>query len=310
MSAVLLVTALGLLAFPAITRRAGRRLAPAEWTRLAGWALLTGVVALELAFVFLGMPTVLELVGVHGLATACRRFLGELAPGGVSIGSSAALLAVALPIALTRAGRRAGRAAENMRVEAWLGEHVPRDEFELVLLPIEAPVAYSVAGEPGQVVVSRGLADALTTMQLDAVLRHEMAHLQHRHQRWLVALGAVEGAVPVLRPSTAAVRGGLERWADEDAAAPSPAARRSVREALVRTLSVIAVEPAVAAFGTLATLNDRLDALAAGAPTPGPARRIVTYLPPGAFGLLCLGAILGRAYEAHMMLAMVDVCAM
>lgn len=310
MSVLLLLTALGLLAFPAWTRRVGKRLTPAEWSRLAGASLLLGVIALELALVLLGLPTVLRAAGVSGLAAACRRFLGELAPGGVSIGWSAAALAVALPLALVRGWRRSTRAAEAMRIETWLGDHSKRGDVELVVLPTAAPMAYSVAGEPGQVVISTGLTDALSPSLLDAVLRHEMAHLRHRHQRFLVALGALECAVPVARRSTAAVRASLERWADEDAAAPGPSARGSVLEALMRVLAVSAAEPAVAAFSSLGLLADRLDALSAPPPHPGRAHRVVAYLPAAAFALLFSGAVLGWMHEAHMMLAMVGACTM
>src|SRR6266540_2873754 len=64
------------------------------------------------------------------------------------------------------------------------------------------PVAFSTAGRPGQVVISHGLITALSDSELAAVLRHELAHLHHRHQRYLVLAGAVQhslGLLPLVR---------------------------------------------------------------------------------------------------------------
>lgn len=65
-----------------------------------------------------------------------------------------------------------------------------------------------------------------------------------------------------VRRSTAVVRCGIERWADEDAAAPHPDGRRIVRNALVS--AVFAATPlGVAAFGAVATIAERAAALQA-----------------------------------------------
>ena len=61
-------------------------------------------------------------------------------------------------------------------------------------------------GAPPQVVVSRGLVGALTSDELDAVVRHELTHPRNGHHQDLVLAGVVDATLgwPGLRASTAA----------------------------------------------------------------------------------------------------------
>ena len=66
--------------------------------------------------------------------------------------------------------------------------------------------------------------------------------------------------LPFVRASTAAVRRGIERWADEDSVGGCPGGRRVVRDALMA--AVVATAPVgVAAFGAVATIAERAVAL-------------------------------------------------
>jgi hypothetical protein len=79
--------------------------------------------------------------------------------------------------------------------------------------------------------VSRGLARVLGADELEAVVRHELAHLRNRHHRDLALAAVVDAAlgwVSGLRASTAAARLGIERSAEEEAA-ERPGAREATR---------------------------------------------------------------------------------
>jgi beta-lactamase regulating signal transducer with metallopeptidase domain len=169
-------------------------------------------------------------------------------------------------------------------VEQELGWHGTLGGHQLVVLPSEELVAFSTAGRPGQVVMSRGLITALSDDELAAVLRHEVAHVQHRHQRYLLLARVVErslGLLPMVRRGVTALRCAVERWADEAAAGPRSSGRASVHAALLRVAELTAM-PEVAAFTTPETVAERLEALRT-APARGLAvgQRLLVYLPAG-----------------------------
>jgi Zn-dependent protease with chaperone function len=143
--------------------------------------------------------------------------------------------------------RRTRRLQRAARIDEWVGEHRQLPEATLVVLPIDAVVAYATPGSPSQVVVSRGLTRVLRADELDAVVRHELAHLRHRHHRDLALAAVVDAAlgwIPGLRASTAALRLGIERSADEEAA-ERPGAREATRRALLKaTETMLAPVPA------------------------------------------------------------------
>lgn len=69
----------------------------------------------------------------------------------------------------------------------------------------------SVSDASSQIIVSQGVVDALGPEQFEAVLRHEVAHLDHNHQRWLVLIAVIERAVAVLPPPTSEYGGAPSR---------------------------------------------------------------------------------------------------
>ena len=310
MALVLLLGGLSLLALPGAARRPGRRLDPAEWARLSAALLMVGAAVTWFSVVLFAAPTVLRAVGVPDLADACERMLGPLAPGGPTVGWSALVLAVALA---TLTGSGAGRARRDQRrfhIEPWLGEHERLDGHDLVVVPTDELLALSVDGHPSQIVVSRGLVGTLSPSELTAVVRHEAAHLDHRHQRYLLLAAALEhgfAVVPFVGRSTRALRAALERWADETAAGAEGESRAVLRAALLGVTMAI-VNPAAAAFGAAETVMERLAALDGDVSRPSALRRAAVYLPAVTVSAAVLVALGAWAGDLRALLAMSGRC--
>ncbi|MDQ3944360.1 MAG: M56 family metallopeptidase, partial [Actinomycetota bacterium] len=256
MALVLLLGGLGLLALPGAARRLGRELVPAEWARLSAGLLLGGAAVVWLAAVLFAAPTVLRALGVPHLAEACERMLGPLTPGGPVLGWSALAVVGALPLFSAVGFARARREQRHFQIEPWLGHHERFGGHDLVTLPTDELLALSVDGCPSQIVVSSGLVAAVSPSELAAVLRHEAAHLEHGHHRFLLLASAIEhgfAVVPFVRRSTRALRAALERWADEAATGGECASRAVLRNALLGVTMAI-VNPAVAAFAAAETV--------------------------------------------------------
>lgn len=306
---VLLAGGLALLALPGACRRVGRTLPPPEWARLCLFALVAGTVVVQVALVLYAAPTVLGTLGLHAAATACTHLLGDFAPGGRPAGWTAAGAVTATSVLACFAVQRARRAHRAVRVEPGLGRHSAGGDYDVVVLPTAAPVAVSVAGRPGQILLSEGLAAGLPPEQVAAVIRHEAAHLRHRHHRHLLLATVLEHAFavfPPVRRSTGALRLALERWADEEAGGGAEP-RRAVRAALLNVTGALVTPPA-AAFSPVETVAERLDALAAPPVRPSAARRLAVYLPGAAVAAAVLVALGTSAAEARMVLAMAGSC--
>lgn len=309
MSALLVLAGIGLLALPGVAAPTARFLNPSEWGRLNRWALRLGFGAVQLGLILMAAPTVLRASGIESVADACHRVLGPVLPGGAVTGWLSASASVAL-VAVARITRaRSRRVQRDARIEPWLGEHQPISGASVVLLPTDALVAYATPGAPPQVVLSRGLADALSTDELDAVVAHELAHLRNRHHRDLVFAAAVDatlGWLPGVRASTGALRLSLERWADEEAA-EQPGARDSIWRALLKTTETM-LGP-VPAFTAAFTLVARLDALAVPPPTPGLRQRAAVFAPLAGLTVVAASCLLAWSfYTHHSVLGLVGFC--
>lgn len=122
------------------------------------------------------------------------------------------------------------------------------------------PVAYTLPGRAGRVVVSTGLVTMLTVDELDVVLAHERAHGVHRHDRMVLLARVSQAAVPALRPLTDRLLFTLERWADEEAAVAVGGDRRFVARTIAKVaLRTTAPAPALAVAGL--GVPGRVDAL-------------------------------------------------
>lgn len=282
MAPVLLVAALALLALPGAAWRFGRRLQPSEWSWFCVGVLMAGALMLEVALILYAMPTTLRALGVHHLADMCERAIGAVLPGGAVLGWPAAALAVAFPIRFLFVGRRTRRLQADAHIEPCLGHHRSDDGYDLVVLPTDHVVAFSVCGTTSQVVISQGLLQALRPEEVEAVVRHEVAHLHHGHQRLLLLAGALEDTLPlgkIVRRSTAALRTGLERWADEFAAGHAGVSRAVLRRALVGVCEALMAPRTVPAFSAADTITERLEALSIDPPRPSGPSRAAAYAP-------------------------------
>ena len=194
---------------------------------ILGWALVLAGLGLAVA------------VGVVHLVTGTSLlvFEGHLAPGGI-IGS--ALSAMVLMVAVTRAVHAVRREQVGRRLarpDGWLGHHRRCTDHDLVVLPTDDLLAYSVEGDPPQVVVSWGLMARLDADLTRFVIEHERAHLRNGHRRALfvaTVTEAVFGAMPFVTRSTATLRIALECAADEEAAGANTQHRNRVAAGMKR----------------------------------------------------------------------------
>ena len=252
-----------LLFVPVISGRFSRRIHPADWTRWSFASVVAGGIAIEVALVLFSLPTVLCTFGAYALVNACASMTGSLMPGGRVVGWSVAVLAMVVAVAFSLGMRKVRKA--NRTVEACLSSLRPTVVcgHEVITTNFDDPIALTVRGSRPVIVVSSAMRDSLSEDQFHAVVRHEAAHLSHRHDLYLAVLCGIDSAlrmVPFVRRSTNAVRCGIERWADADAAASTPGGRSTVREALLAI--VFAPYPeGLAAFGAVETIAARVTAL-------------------------------------------------
>lgn len=155
------------------------------------------------------------------------------------------------------------------------------------------PLAFSVAGRPGVIAVSRGLKQALSPRALGATLEHERAHLRGRHHLLLDIVDAGAAAfpwAPLFRAAPAAIRELVELAADDAAAAFYGA--KPVVEALHTLTSAPTVDGGLFMAGT--AVSRRLARLGSDAPRKFHARRNL-WCAAAALTIPLLPAILGAA---------------
>lgn len=250
----------------------GRSLPPATAVRLLtaamlGIALATGFVLAVAAILVIGQIPVVAAAGQWS-----ARALADGMPVPPAVGGLAAVVVAGLVLAALRraalAGRDLVRAARTCR-------RLGADVDGLVVIDDAHPDAYALPGLGGRVVVSTAMLRALPAAERRVLLAHEAAHLAHHHHLWVQAASVAAAANPLLRPALDAVRTGVERWADEVAAAEvgdrALVARALARAGLARTVGRrLAVPPALA--GADHAVVDRARALLGG---PPPRRRLL-----------------------------------
>lgn len=92
------------------------------------------------------------------------------------------------------------------------------DEPELIVVPIDEPVAFAWSAGGGRIVVSRGMLRRLNAAERRVLFAHERSHLRNHHHRFQLVADLCAGANPLLNRLRSDVEFTLERWADEDAA--------------------------------------------------------------------------------------------
>lgn len=114
---------------------------------------------------------------------------------GVSVVSGAVL--VLLLISGHRVGRRLrSLRAEHLALVDLVATGTDRRDESLRVLAHPLPTAYCIPGRRSRVVLTEGTLEQLSTAELDAVLAHERAHLQARHDLLLEFFTVVHEAVP------------------------------------------------------------------------------------------------------------------
>ena len=131
------------------------------------------------------------------------------------VGLIALLIVVAC---LTRSGVGVVRSLRTLILVRRASARMAPVADKLVILDEREPIAYSLAGSGGRIVVSTGMFAALSAPERHVLLAHEAAHLRHRHHLYLHLVRLATAANPLLRPVVDAVASATERWADEDAA--------------------------------------------------------------------------------------------
>lgn len=119
------------------------------------------------------------------------------------------------------------------------------------------PVAFSVSGRPGMVVLSDGLRRTLSPAALGATLEHEMAHLRGRHHLILGVVDAVAAAlpcVPLFRYARVDIRELVELAADR--AAVDRFGASCVAEALRALTDAVPPAPMASAAGDALAMAD------------------------------------------------------
>ncbi len=290
MSLVFVVGTLGLMAYPALSRRRAAGLAPSEWAKLSALSLVAGAVLFELALVLCALPVipVLSTKGAAGIGSQ-HFFPGGPVAGWVSLSVALAFGGLCLWGAWKHALIR-----RRLRAVASFGRPMSQERPDVVVLPTRDHVAMALPGGYGRIVLSDGVVASLTREQLSLVILHERAHLSHHHSRYLFVAAALWPAMrclPVLRRSLAVLRLALERWADEEAAGRCENSRSDIRHALV-ALATWEMGMGLAAFSAVDTVMARLQALDGRGAPPSRSSRAGVYVSLAGFMALAAGPLL------------------
>lgn len=272
-------------------------------------SIAVGIVSLYLGLVLTALPTILDLVELQGVALICKHAIEGLTVGGPAVGWSAAVLALLLSVSALRATLDARRASRRAFIDPWVGEHLERDEFELVILPTPALVAVGVPGPRPQILISQGLVSELDEARLDAVIRHEAAHHRLGHRRFLLLAAVADrtcGLLPPVGRSTDELRAAVEQWADEVAVEDAPEFAATLSGAINR----VAAATAPSWTTTRASLVDvRSRRLTCDLPLSSGFARGFTYLPVAALAIAAMFLITEWAFASHHVFAIGGYCA-
>ena len=216
--------------FAAVAPLVARRLPP----RTATWLLTGGSTVLAAAAVTLPALVLLTLAGqwapLASLGHWSGRLLAVRQPAGPDAWAVAAAVLGGQALFVVTALWRRGVPL----VRTWgAARNVPGP---LVVVPDPHPAAFALPGWPGRIVATRGLLEVLDPAERRAVLAHEQAHLDARHDLHLVVVTLAAAAHPLLLGMPAAVRLASERWADERAATAT-GDRQLVARTIVRVAS-------------------------------------------------------------------------
>lgn len=266
----LMVAPLALSVLLAVTgTRLGRSLPPATAVRLLSATAM--VTALSTGFV-LSLAAFAAAAQFQPIAT-----LGHWSAGTVAAGDPVPLLlglmcGASVTALMGTAARRILHTGRDLLAAATACRGLGVGTDGLVVIHDDAPDAYAIPGFRGRVVVSTAMLRALSAPERRALLAHESSHLRHHHHLYVQVAELSAAANPLLRPVAQAVRAGVERWADEDAASTigdrTLAARAVARASLARHGAHSPRHPAIALHIAEGPAVIRTKALLAPPPRP------------------------------------------
>ena len=187
-----------------------------------------------------GAPAILHWADALGVPGLCDAAVHRLPFGGLELAIPMSAVAIAIVGRAFSATRRARLNARRARVDPFFGRHRHMGGYDVVVIPSARLVAVGVPGVEPQIVLSEGLVAELTSIELDAVIRHEVAHHRLRHREYLMTAAVVDqvfGWIPPVRSSVVSLRDAVEEWADVESTGASHARVATLRSALHRLAS-------------------------------------------------------------------------
>lgn len=224
-----------LLMLPGALASRAPLLRPAPSARLYAGSLVLGLTTLLAGLALHAGPVLATVIGGE-TALAGTGLIAHLSPGGLPAALTSAALATLLAGGLGRRLAGLRRRRQQARADPRLGVHHRQAHHDLVILPTSAPLAYSIEGNPAQVIVSEELVYTLSPPELSILVDHERAHLRYHHQRYLAVAAIVEqvvGLLPLAGRGALALRLAIERWADDEAAGSDLGTRALLSRALL-----------------------------------------------------------------------------
>jgi Zn-dependent protease with chaperone function len=217
---MLLLTAVGSLVacavFGSLAPTAIRTMSPRHAVLLVATGSVGLAVAAGSALAALGLALVARLAAIAADGHWSAQLVAAELPVPAWLGAVAAVVVAVLLIrAVVRTARILMRLVSAERACRTLSA---AGGSRIVVVDDGSADAFTVAGIRGRVVISRGLLGRLSPDERRMVTAHELAHLHQRHHLYVHAAEIAAAANPLLAPVPAAVRLGIERWADEDAA--------------------------------------------------------------------------------------------
>ncbi len=165
----------------------------------------------------------------------------------------------------------------------------------LVIVDDDEPDAFAVQGLRGRTVVSTGMLAALDAQERRVLLAHEHSHLRNRHALHVLLAELSAAGNPLLRPVAEAVRLGVERWADEDAAQAIGCRRTAARAVARASLAARERTGRCRPETVLAMAQSAMAARAAALLAPSPRKRHGLAAVLLAIALVCLSTTLTLA---------------
>lgn len=279
MTFLLMAAVVALLACALVGRAAESavsRMRPAQAVVLLAVAALAVSLASGMALTAIAVAAIATLASVASEGDWSAAAIRTEIPVPGWLGTLAAAAVVVL--LLRGAVRTAGILVALVRADR-LCRDIRAGGGPVVIVDDNSADAYTVAGVRGCVVISARLMAPLSSAERRVLTAHELSHLTKRHHLYVHIADIAAAGNPLLRRVSAAVRLGVERWADEDAAAAIGdrriAGRALARVALLRSALSRAASTAPLMVGAAPVLGigalqvaSRVQALLEPAPRP------------------------------------------